>query len=74
MHTFAAWITVNGFNEDRQHVSCVGPCSHFRMWDWDRANCKAIMRIIRKRKPFYFRIMVGRKYRTIFRLGRKVDV
>ena len=85
MRTFSAWTDEQGFNVDREHHMCDAPvrclglererdCHHIYLFDLERdGSYKAVVRVLFRGRPFYLRVLLGRKYRTVFRLGRRRD-
>jgi len=82
-YSFRAWIEEQGSNVDQGHKKrCdrtdpwyIGHCRCLRLWDLNRNGSSLnIIRVVRRFHPLYFHVMVGRKYRTVLRLGRKLDV
>lgn len=73
-YSFRAWTDEHGSNVDRLHE--VGAVTthrlpHYRLWDFNtNRKCRNILRIIRRRKPFFLQVVVGAKYRTLLRIGR----
>ena len=89
MKTYRAWIDEIGSNEDRKHdrfCVCHAPdshthyegvhrCPHLRMIDIERDNCRVLLRLIYRRRPFYFRVIwFPRAFgggKNLLRLGRR---
>lgn len=86
-YSFRAWIDdYYGQNDDRgheRHCICHSPrthtyyegvhrCNHLRLWDLNTMRrCRNLIRVVRRRRPFYLRVVVGPRYRTVLRIGRK---
>ena len=75
-YSFRAWIDGVGMNASRDHERwCLGrrrPCEHFRLWDLNRmSDSRNIVRVVRRSRPRYLAVHVGRRCRQVLRLGRK---
>lgn len=85
MMIFRAWINDRGFNEDRDHDQwCMAPlrcqgdweryCRHIRLRDIERDDFRIAVRVLTRRRPFYFHVLLspdGARFITILRLGRE---
>ena len=65
-YSYRAWIDEHGGNAGWTR----GP-HDFRLWDLNRtSNGHNLIRIVRRRWPFYVVVVVGRHYRTVLKIGR----
>jgi hypothetical protein len=76
-YSFRAWIDDRGSNADRAHARYCHlvprRCRHRKLWDLNTmGKSRNILRIIRGRNPLHFHVIVGPRYRTVFRIGRAV--
>lgn len=77
-YTFRAWIDERGSNEDKAHErycayspAHVRHCKHQHLWDLNESrHCRNILRVIRRRRPFYLHVSIGPRYWSIARIGR----
>ncbi len=74
-YSFRAWVDEFGGNADHEHAQrCVlrgRPCRHTRLWDLNRSGTgHNVLRVERRTWPVFLRVLVGRRYRRLLRVGR----